>query len=365
MGVEKNVFKKINFQFMELSRPLLSWFDTNKRVLPFRENTKPYNVWISEVMLQQTKVDTVIPYFNAWIQKFPNINSVADASEKSILKSWEGLGYYSRCRNFHRASKIIVKEYNSIIPDTWDEFRSLPGVGDYTAGAVLSIAFNKNYVAIDGNVKRVMARLTGRKKLSKYNQNYIKSYLNKHIDKNRPGDFNQALMELGACLCLPQKPKCVECPISEICYAFKNGSPTDYPIKEVKKKIPQYIFAGGIIRKDNKILIQKRDSKMLKGLWEIPMVRVSPDLDLASVFKDYILREDGTRINSCKILTQIDHIYSHFKMKLIIIDFSMYSNIKNINKVYSWISCQEIDDFAFHKANHKVFEKFKKIIWDV
>ena len=121
---------------------------------------------------------------NEWIKKFPNIKAVADASEESILKSWEGLGYYSRCRNFHRAAKIIVKEYNSIIPDTWDEFRSLPGVGDYTAGAVLSIAFNKNYVAIDGNVKRVMARLTGRKKLSKYNQNYFKSSLNKHIDKN-------------------------------------------------------------------------------------------------------------------------------------------------------------------------------------
>ena len=365
MGVEKNVLKKINFQFMELSRPLLSWFDTNKRVLPFRENNNPYNVWVSEVMLQQTKVETVIPYFNAWIQKFPNINAVADASEKHILKSWEGLGYYSRCRNFHRAAKIVVKEYNSIIPDTWDEFRSLPGVGDYTAGAVLSIAFNKDYVAIDGNVKRVMARLTGRKKLSKYNQNYIKSSLNKHIDKKRPGDFNQALMELGACVCLPQKPKCVECPISKICSAYKNGSPTDYPIKEVKKKIPQYIFAGGIIRKENKILIQKRDSRMLKGLWEIPMVRVSSDLDLTRVFKDYMLQEYGITIKFRNILSQVDHTYSHFKMKLIIIDCSILSNIKNANKLYSWISILDIDDFAFHKANHKVFAKLKKVIWDV
>jgi len=365
MGVEKNVLKKINFQFMKLSRPLLSWFDTNKRVLPFRENNNPYNVWVSEVMLQQTKVETVIPYFNAWIQKFPNINAVADASEKHILKSWEGLGYYSRCRNFHRAAKIVVKEYNSIIPDTWDEFRSLPGVGDYTAGAVLSIAFNKDYVAIDGNVKRVMARLTGRKKLSKYNQNYIKSSLNKHIDKKRPGDFNQALMELGACVCLPQKPKCFECPISKICSAYKNGSPTDYPIKEVKKKIPQYIFAGGIIRKENKILIQKRDSRMLKGLWEIPMVRVSYDLDLTRVFKDYMLQEYGTTIKFRNILSQVDHTYSHFKMKLIIIDCSILSNIKNANKLYSWISILDIDDFAFHKANHKVFAKLKKVIWDV
>ena len=167
MGVEKNVLKKINFQSMGISNPLLSWFDTNKRALPFRENNKPYNVWISEVMLQQTKVDTVIPYFNEWIKKFPNIKAVADASEESILKSWEGLGYYSRCRNFHKAAKIIVNDYGSKIPEDWDNFRSLPGVGDYTAGAVLSIALNKNYLAIDGNVKRVLIRFFKIKKCCK------------------------------------------------------------------------------------------------------------------------------------------------------------------------------------------------------
>ena len=350
---------------MEISGLLLSWFDTNKRLLPFRENKDPYNVWLSEVMLQQTKVETVIPYFNKWIKKFPNINAVANASEERILKSWEGLGYYSRCRNFHKASRIVVEKYNSRIPGTWNEFRALPGVGDYTAGAVLSIAFNKDYIAIDGNVKRVMARVTGRKKLSKYNQNYIKSRLNKHMNKNRPGDFNQALMELGACLCLPKVPKCVECPISESCVAYKNGSPNDYPLKEMKKKIPEHIFAGGIIRKENKILIQKRDSRMLKGLWEIPMVHVASELDLIKPFENYMLEEYGITIKFGKILSQINHTYSHFKMKLIIIDFSMYSNIKKTNKVYSWISSQEIDEFAFHKANHKVFEKLKKIIWNV
>ena len=172
-------------------------------------------------------------------------------------------------------------------------------------------------------------------------------------------------MELGACVCLPQKPKCVECPIIKICSAYKKGSPTDYPIKGIKKKIPQYIFAGGIIRKENKILIQKRDSRMLKGLWEIPMVRVSSDLELTRVFKDYMLQEYGTAIKFRNILSQVDHTYSHFKMKLIIIDCSILSNIKNANKLYSWISILDIDDFAFHKANHKVFAKLKKVIWDV
>ena len=350
---------------MELSRPLLSWFDTNKRVLPFRENNKPYNVWVSEVMLQQTKVETVIPYFNAWIKKFPNINTVADASDRCILKSWEGLGYYSRCRNFHKAAKIIVKEYNSIIPNTWDEFRSLPGVGDYTAGAVLSIAFNKHYIAIDGNVKRVMARLTGRKKLSKYNQNYIKSNLNKNIDKNRPGDFNQALMELGACVCLPQKPKCVECPISKTCYAFKNGPPTNYPIKEVKKKIPQYLFAGGIIRKENKILIQKREGRMLKGLWEVPMEKITGKRNYVEYFRKYIFDKYGYKIKFKNIITEIEHTYSHFKMKLIVMDFIQVDDIKCVGTSFSWISMSEIDSYPFHKANHKIFKLLNDLNLDV
>ena len=365
MGVEKNVLKKINFQFMELSHPLLSWFDTNKRVLPFRENNKPYNVWVSEVMLQQTKVETAIPYFNAWIKKFPNINAVADASEKSILKSWEGLGYYLRCRNFQRAAKIIVKEYNSIIPDTWDEFRSLPGVGDYTAGAVLSIAFNKNYVAIDGNVKRVMARLTKRRKLSKYNQNYIKSTLNKHIDKNRPGDFNQALMELGACVCLPKKPKCDECPINGICLGYKNGIPTNYPKTSVKKQIPLQIYVGGIIKYEKKILIQKRDGKMLNGLWEIPMKKITQKSNYIEYFKKYILNKYGYKIKFKKIISEIEHAYSHFKMKLIVMDFIQVDNIICVGTSFSWISKSDIDKYAFHKANHKVFKLFNNSNWDV
>jgi len=169
MEIAKNFLKKVKINMSELSTLLLEWFDLNKRILPFRKNNKPYDVWVSEIMLQQTKVDTVIPYYNAWMKKFPTIKSVSEASEESILKSWEGLGYYSRSRNFHEAAKIIIKNFNSKIPDSWVDFRRLPGVGDYTAGAVLSIAFNKSYVAVDGNVKRVMARLTSRKKLSQHN----------------------------------------------------------------------------------------------------------------------------------------------------------------------------------------------------
>ena len=222
---------------MEISSSLLSWFDLEKRDLSFRKNRNPYRVWVSEIMLQQTKVETVIPYYQKWIKSYPNIVSVYEASESSLLKSWEGLGYYSRCRNFHKAAKIVCEQYNAKIPNSWDEFRSLPGVGDYTAGAVLSIAFNKPFIALDGNVKRVMARILGRKKLSKYNIQRFISTLKKWLDCNRPGDFNEAMIELGACICTSSSPKCYQCPISNFCAAYKSGNPLSYPQKNKKRKM--------------------------------------------------------------------------------------------------------------------------------
>jgi A/G-specific adenine glycosylase len=350
---------------MQLSSSLLEWFDKNKRELPFRKNRNPYSIWISEVMLQQTKVETVIPYYMSWIKKFPNIEAVAEASEESILKSWEGLGYYSRCKNFHKAAKIIVNDYGSVIPKDWQNFRSLPGVGDYTAGAVLSIAFNKNHLAIDGNVKRVTARITARKKLSKYNLNYIKSFLQKNMDEKRVGDFNEAVMELGACICLPRSPKCRQCPVNSFCIGYKNGHPDDYPQKLLKKEIPVLTFVGGIIRFENKILIQKRDSQMLNGLWEIPMKKINLENNFVRHFKEYIYNKYGYNISFKKVISEIEHVYSHFKMKLIVMDFLMADEANVPEKSFSWISKSDIDEYAFHKANHKVFKLFKYSNWDV
>lgn len=365
MGIEKNFFKKVEINMSEFSTLLLEWFDLNKRVLPFRKNNKPYDVWVSEIMLQQTKVDTVIPYYNAWMKKFPTIESVSEASEESILKSWEGLGYYSRSRNFHKAAKIIIKNFNSKIPELWDDFRSLPGVGDYTAAAVLSIAFNKSYVAIDGNVKRVMARLTSRKKLSQYNLRFIKSKLLKFMDKNRAGDFNQAMMELGACVCLPKNPKCDQCPINKICNAYISGKPTEYPAKVIKKMIPSHIFVGGLIRVGNKILIQKREEKMLNGLWEIPMKKINAQKNLTKDFKKFIFNKYGITVKINEVFSAIKHSYSHFNMKLIVIDCEKTSIIVKKKNMYSWIEKHQINNYAFHKVNHKVFSLFKKKTWNV
>ena len=316
-------------------------------------------------MLQQTKVKTVIPYYNNWIKKFPDIESVSKASESDLLKTWEGLGYYARCRNFHEAAKIVCKKYNSIIPSSWDAFRGLPGVGEYTAGAVLSIAFNKPFIALDGNVKRVMARITGRRKLSKNNTNLIISILNKWLDHNRPGDFNEAMMELGSCICIPRAPKCFDCPVKFFCRAFKNGSPLNYP-KQIKKKIvPQYTFVGGLIRDKNKILIQQRDHKMLTGLWEIPNEIVDSANTSNKVLKNYIIENYGFNINVEKKLGVINHGYSHFKMKLILLDCVKTDEATKQKKEYKWINKSEIRNYPFHKVNHKIFSLINNDYWHI
>ena len=340
---------------MEISSPLLSWFDLEKRDLPFRKKRNPYRIWVSEIMLQQTKVETVIPYYHKWIKNYPNIVSVSESNESSLLKSWEGLGYYSRCRNFHKAAKIVCEQYNAKIPDSWDAFRALPGVGDYTAGAVLSIAFKKPFIALDGNVKRVMARILGRKKLSKYNIKRFISTLKKWLDHDRPGDFNEAMMELGACVCLTNSPKCYKCPISKFCTAYKSGSPLNYPSKEKKKKAPHYTFVGCLIKEKNKILIQKRQNNMLKGLWEIPNNRVNNINHINDELKNYINEQYGFDIKVLKKIGTINHSYSHFNMKLILLECKKIGRIKNYNQTYNWIKKPDISNYAFHKVNHKIF----------
>jgi len=341
---------------VEISSSLLSWFNLEKRDLPFRKNRNPYRIWVSEIMLQQTKVETVIPYYHKWIRTYPDILSVYNSNESSLLKSWEGLGYYSRCRNFHKAAKIVCEKYNAKIPDSWEIFRSLPGVGDYTAGAVLSIAFKKPFIALDGNVKRVMARILGRKKLSKHNIQRFILTLKKWLDHNRPGDFNEAMMELGACICTTRSPKCHKCPISNFCAAYKSGNPMSYPQKNKKKKIPNHIFVASLIKEKNKILIQRRQSNMLNGLWEIPNKHVNNIKYINDELKKYIYEQYGFQIKVKSKVGTISHSYSHFNMKLILLECKKIGRIKNYNQTYDWIKKSEVINYAFHKVNHKIFK---------
>ena len=255
---------------------LLAWFDDHKRDLPWREDKprNPYHVWISEIMLQQTRTEAVKPYFHSWMEKFPTIHDLAKASEAEVLHQWQGLGYYSRARNIHKAAREMEEKYGARLPQYKEEIRSLPGIGDYTAGAILSMAYGKKEGAIDGNVLRVYARLYQIEEdiLKSRGIKAIASLVEKTLPE-RAGDFNEALMDLGADVCIPKSPRCGECPLRGECMAFEKGLQDKLPLRTKKK--PQLLqeAACGIVMKEGKVLLHKRPSRgMLASMWEFPMV---------------------------------------------------------------------------------------------
>ena len=348
------------------TQKLISWYIKNKRLLPFRKSNDPYKIWLSEVMLQQTQINTVLPYYNKWIKKFPTIETVSSSNIDSLLKLWEGLGYYKRCINFHKASKIVVDNYDGKIPDNKTEFMALPGVGEYTASAVLSIAFSKPFPVLDGNVKRVISRIIGIKKLSNFNLRKINKILERLICKSRPGDFNQGLMELGALICRPINPKCDECPLSENCYAFGKKNPESFPDKIIRKSRPQYDVVVAIIWRNNKFYIQKREiDKMLGGLWEFPGGIVEKGEDPKIILRHKVFKKCGTDLNIHKKAGIIDHAFSHFTIRL----SGYFCSEKKLpikeSATRKWIYKKNIKDYTFPKSNHKLFKQLEIKNWDV
>ncbi len=343
---------------------MISWYTKNKRPLTFRTTKDPYKIWLSEVMLQQTKVKTTLPYYESWLKKFPTLESVALSNLDSLLKLWEGLGYYRRCNNFYKATKLVVSDFNSKIPKEKSRFMSLPGVGDYTASAVLSIAFNKPYAVLDGNVKRVMSRIIGIKTLTNYNIKRINKFLNSVICKKKPGDFNQGLMEIGALICKPYNPVCIECPISNFCYALKRNRPDAYPIKIKYKPKPHYNVVIGIIWRKDKFYIQKRkNDQMLGGLWEFPGGVVKQEQDPELALKQKLYKECGVCVKIFKKVGFIDHAFSHFTIRLngYFCKEEKYSLDKN--KSRRWILKKNIKNYSFPKANHKFFNQLELNNW--
>jgi len=218
---------------------LLPWFAANRRTMPWRSNRTPYRVWISELMLQQTRVDQVIPYFNRFMKRFPSMKSLAAASQGDVLKQWEGLGYYSRARNLHKTAQIIANDRKGRFPNTAEEIIKLPGIGNYTAAAIGSLAFNLDLAVLDGNVIRVLSRLFAYTKDTRSTaaKKELQQFADTLLVKGDAGNFNEAMMELGATICLPKNPCCGECPLSRVCLGHESGRPTDYPVKTTKKKV--------------------------------------------------------------------------------------------------------------------------------
>lgn len=288
---------------------LLAWFDDHKRDLPWREDKprNPYHVWISEIMLQQTRTEAVKPYFHSWMEKFPTIHDLAKASEAEVLHQWQGLGYYSRARNIHKAAREMEEKYGARLPQDKEEIRSLPGIGDYTAGAILSMAYGKKEGAIDGNVLRVYARLYQIEEdiLKSRGKKAIASLVEKTLPE-RAGDFNEALMDLGADVCIPKSPRCRECPLRGECMAFEKGLQDKLPLRTKKK--PQLLqeAACGIIMKEGKVLLHKRPSRgMLASMWEFPMI-LSESAETSRAELESLLQSEAE-----ELVWKYKHVFTH------------------------------------------------------
>ena len=300
----------------KFSKSLLLWYEQNARILPWREKPEPYRVWVSEIMLQQTQVLTVLPYFERFIQALPEIKDLALAEESKLLKLWEGLGYYNRVRNMQKTARILINQFDGKLPEDYELLLKLPGIGAYTAGAIASIAFNKRKAAIDGNVLRVFSRVKG--SYEDIEKPAIKVEFQNLALKlqpiNRPGDFNQALMELGAKICLPKAaPLCTRCPLSSLCIAYRDQTTGEIPVKTTKKKRKLEMRSILIIRTNEQVLLRQRPEKgLLAGLWEPLNIEgfTSEEVVLE------ILEELGLYPLSIRRIEHAKHLFTHIEWQL-------------------------------------------------
>ena len=341
---------------------LIAWYHKNKRDLPWRQTRDPYAIWISEVMLQQTQVDQVIPYYRKFMQHFPTLQSLAETSVSDVLKVWEGLGYYSRARNLKSAADGLMQNFGGKIPQTHDELILVAGIGPYTAAAIASIAFNENFPVVDGNVLRVLARVL--KITEPPNKKGIKSKFVQAardlLPDGQAGDFNQAMMELGALVCTPYRPKCVKCPINFFCQAYQTmKDPSTLPVKVPPKHRPHYNVAIGIIWKKGEILIDQRPMEgLLGGLWEFPGGKQELGETLEQCLEREIREEMAIDIRVQGPFLTVPHAYSHFKVTLHSFQCQHVGGVPKPRKAidWKWVPPAEISKYAFPKANKVILD---------
>ena len=310
-------------------------------------------------MLQQTQVKTVIPYYKKWIKKYPTLKSFKESDFDDVIKIWEGLGYYSRCQNMFNAAKLIKSSF----PNDYDDLIKLPGIGDYTAKTILAIAFKKNFVGVDTNLERIGYRILGLKTKTKRNHNRVIRFLEENQCTKNPGDYNEALMDLGSSLCKASITYCNRCPLKNICKAYTYSSPTLYPTPKVSKKISIYDVAISVIEYQNKVLIMKRqNTKFLSGLWEFPGGKIEKnETAIHSIIRE-VKEEINLSISNPVFLGNITHKYSHFGVNIsLFISFPKSIKSINIDQEYKWIKINDIFNYPLPKANHKMLDILKKL----
>jgi A/G-specific adenine glycosylase len=355
-----NIDNKINITAFQSD--LIGWFESEKRDLPWRQTKDPYKVWVSEIMLQQTRVDTVIPYYNRFIEQFPTIDALAEANEEKVLKAWEGLGYYSRVRNLQTAVREVKEQYNGNVPNTPEGIAALRGVGPYTAGAILSIAYGIPEPAVDGNVMRVLSRiLLIHEDIAKpATRKIFERAVRTLICHNNPSYFNQALMELGALICTPTSPSCLLCPVLEHCQAFAEGAQQLLPIKTKKKKHRLVQLVAGVLCNDaGKFLIHKRPSEgLLADLWEFPNVEINvSDKNEQKQLLRFLEKVHHVEAKLEQFIGQVDHVFSHLEWNVHVFKGKITSIDEETSRL-KLVSLDELQTYAFPVSHQKMLQAY-------
>jgi A/G-specific adenine glycosylase len=344
----------------QFTADLLAWYAEHARVLPWRGDCDPYAVWVSEIMLQQTRVETVIPYFERWMKRFPDLASLAQASQQEVLSAWEGLGYYSRARNLHHAAQIVINEMNGELPRDPQALARLPGVGRYTAGAIASLAFGVDAPALDGNIRRVLARVFNlvEPARSPAGERRLWELAAEHLPPGQAGDYNQAMMDLGATICTPRLPNCPGCPVSRNCRALALGVQEQRPVLQKKPATPHYIVTAAVICRDRQVLITQRPPDgLLGGLWEFPGGKQQPGEELTDCLQREISEELGVQINVQNQMGVYRHAYTHFRVTLHAFRCTLHNGTAprplQVNDL-RWVTPADLPGFPMGKIDRQI-----------
>jgi A/G-specific adenine glycosylase len=350
----------------EVSRRLLAWWDEGHTALPWRETRDPYAIWVAEVMLQQTQIATVLPYYRHWMARYPTVATLAQAPLSDVLKSWEGLGYYGRARNLHAAAKTVVDDYDGCLPAEAEELIKLKGIGRYTAGAISSIAFGRSTPVLDGNVIRVLSRLDDLEDdvTRGATQRRLWRRASELVPDRRPGAYNQALMELGQRICQPAAPRCHLCPLADLCRARVRGSQLERPVRPPRRKTPHFDVTAGVIWASNgRFLISQRPlDGLLGGLWEFPGGKQEPGESLEQSLTREIAEELAIEIEVGRQLTTVKHAYTHFRITLHafhahhIAGRPLHLGVAD----HAWVNLDDLNGYAFAATDRKIIDALRR-----
>jgi A/G-specific adenine glycosylase len=342
-----------------LARRLLEWYAQNQRDLPWRRTRDPYRITVSEFMLHQTQVPTVLSYYDRFTRRFPNWASLASATLDDVLKAWEGLGYYARARNLHALAQHVCAQHGGQLPQSRVELLALPGIGEYTAGAILSIAFGQALPAIDGNTRRVLSRAfqVTEDPLGREGKQRLRTIAESLLPADEAGTFNQALMDLGATVCTPRSPECQACPWHDECRARQLGIQESLPVRRPRKPLPHHDIAAGVIWRGHQILIARRPPHgLLGGLWEFPGGKRESGETLEECLAREVREELGIKVHVGELLTTVEHAYTHFRITLHAFHCRYLSGEPQAVgcTAWQWVLLQQLDDYAFPAANHRI-----------